>query len=38
MGVMPNVVAGTLQLGSIQVDTLIDPQASHFFGGLLNYE
>ena len=36
--VMPNVVAGTLQLGSIQVDTLIDPEASYFFFGLLNCE
>jgi hypothetical protein len=31
MRVMPNVIAGTLQLGSIQVDTLIDPEASQFF-------
>jgi len=31
MGAMLNVVAGTLQPGSIQVHTLINPEASHFF-------
>jgi len=31
MGAMLDVIAGTLQLGSIQVHTLIDPEASHFF-------
>jgi len=31
VGAMPDVVAGTLQLGSIQVYTLIDPGASHSF-------
>jgi hypothetical protein len=31
VGAMPDVVAVTLQLGSIQVYTLIDPGVSHSF-------
>ena len=31
MGVVPDVVAGTLQLDTMQVYALIDPGASHSF-------
>jgi hypothetical protein len=31
VGAMPDVVAGTLRLGLIQVYALIDPGASHSF-------
>jgi hypothetical protein len=31
VGVVPNVVAGTLQLDTMQIYALIDPRASHSF-------